>query len=112
MSNKLINFFQDSLENDGFITLDQIRKIVLETSSYFDSIENLLQYGDSGDREGALASVLEIKEFLDTKVNEMPSDMHSLSAEDQEMVAEMVNGLQLGKNRSLKINKLKPIKLR
>jgi hypothetical protein len=112
MNNSFINTISQALEDEESINIDTLHKIVLETSQYFASLENSLEYGNPSEQERAVSAALEVKEFLDAKANELASDRSELSAEDQEMIAQITNSLKLGKNNSIKINKLKPIKLR
>jgi hypothetical protein len=116
MNNNFIEFIKGTFEDPGSLDLDKVRKIVFETNTYFEALENTLKHGDLEEREAALASVFEMKEFLDSKADQMPPERHldALSNEERELLAEMAQGINLekSKKRETKIKKLKPIKMR
>ncbi len=116
MAIDFMEFLKGTFEDVDCLDLDKVRKIVLETNSYFESLENTLKHGDLKAREAALAATLEIKEFLDSKVGQMTParNTDALNEEERELLAEMTLGLKLEKSgkSETKIKKIKPIKMR
>jgi hypothetical protein len=115
MAIDFMEFLKGTFENVEGLNLEQVRKLVQETNAYFASLENTIEFGDPKSREKAVAAALEIKEFLDSKVNQagpLPN-LDTLNDEERGIVDELTLGMKLQKSakNDNKIKKLKPIKL-
>ncbi len=114
MAINLLQILKDNFKDVDSLNLEKVRKMVLDTNAYFESLESALESGNSQIREEALGEAVAIIEFLDTQVSQlMVPSLDSLNSEEREMVMTMMEGLKLGRstNNKIKIKKLKPIKL-
>lgn len=115
MENRYLELLRELFIDTNRLTIDQVKRLLVETNAYFASLENTLQTGDAKARAEAIAAALDLKAFLDSKTNHPTQflSLETLAQEEREMVEEMDKGLKLvkkGKSQA-KIKKLKPIKM-
>ncbi|MGB7978571.1 MAG: hypothetical protein WCF19_05370 [Chlamydiales bacterium] len=115
MAIDFMDFLKDAFEGIDTLNREQIRKVLAETHTYFQTLENTLRYGDAQSKEDAVAEALELKEFLDSKAGQVSKfkGLDSLTQEEQEIVTEINGAISLSQSsqNKIKINKLKPTKL-
>ncbi len=116
MAIDFMDLLKEAFEGLDSLNADQIRRVLVETNVYFDSLQNVLLFGNPTAKEEALANALELKEFLDAKAaNENQfKGLGTLSLQEQEIISEIDNSLISisGNKNKTNIKKLKPTKLR
>ena len=113
MSIEYIDFLKEALEGLDTLNAEQVRKVLKETNSYFQSLETLLLQGNREATEQALTSALELKEYLDFKATNVAAfkGLETFDDADRDLAAEIDQSLSINNTDKTKIKKIKPTKL-
>ena len=113
MAIDFMEFLKEAFDGTDTLNAEQLRKVLQETTAYFEALEAALKSGDAKTRDQAAAYALEVKEFLDSKAGNASKfkGLESFNNEELSMATEINNSLKLGDISKSKIKKLKPIKL-
>lgn len=114
MRDNYFKFIKESFNNINSLDRESVQEMTLETKTYLEHLEDTLEAGSREAKEAAVSEVLQIQDFLDSKLSYLVPfpPLEALSDEDREILAEVSESLKLSKHNKTKIKQVKPIKLR
>ena len=124
MAIDFMEYLKETFDNPEDLDLEKIQSIALQTSAYLESLGEVIQEGDEKAKQQAIEAALEMKEFLEQKVQNVVqqagvtqeellalADSPEFNNKEQQVITNISDSLSSSNNKKSKITKIKPTPL-
>lgn len=91
MNNEFFDVLKTSLDNPEGLNLEQVQKLALEADKYLSQLETSLQSKSPKEKETAVTSAEEIRQFLEGKASQFASYIENGLTDEEKTVLSEIN---------------------